>query len=138
MKPVLLDSGVIVALLDRRERYHEQCVRVLEEMEQPLATCEAVLSESCFLLKKIPRASDRIMANVKEGIFQIPFQLTRSTLPVQEILRKYRDLPVSFADACLVQIADELDTGDILTLDSDFIHFRWRKTRAFRMLISLV
>jgi len=137
MKPVLLDSGVIVALLDRSERYHEQCVRVLEELQQPLATCEAVLSESCFLFKKIPRASDRIMANVKEGIFQIPFQLTRSTASVHEILRKYRDLPVSFADACLVQMADELDTGDILTLDSDFIHYRWRKTRAFRMLISL-
>ena len=44
----------------------------------------------------------------------------------------------AFADACLVQMADELDTGDILTLDSDFIHYRWRKTRAFRMLISLV
>jgi predicted nucleic acid-binding protein len=138
MKPVLLDSGVIVALLDRSERYHEQCVRVLEELQQPLATCEAVLSESCFLLKKFPRASDRIMANVEEGIFQVPFQLTRSTASVHEILRKYRDLPVSFADACLVQMADELDTGDILTLDSDFIHYRWRKTRAFRMLISLV
>jgi predicted nucleic acid-binding protein len=137
MKSVLLDSGVIVALLDTRERYHGQCVRVLEELQRPLATCEAVLSESCFLLKKFSRASDRIIANVEEGIFQIPFQLTRSTAPVHEILRKYRDLPVSFADACLVQMADELDTGDILTLDSDFIHYRWRKTRAFRMLISL-
>ena len=137
MKPVLLDSGVIVALLDRRERFHEKCVRVLEELEQPLATCEAVLSESCFLLKKIPGASDKILANVEEGIFQIPFQLSHSTASVHEILRKYRDLPVSFADACLVQMADELDTGEILTLDSDFVHYRWRKTHPFRMLIPL-
>jgi len=136
MKPVLLDSGVIVALLDRSERYHEQCVRVLEELQQPLATCEAVLSESCFLLKKFPRASDRIMANVEEGIFQIPFQLTRSTASVHEILRKYRDLPVSFADACLVQMADELDTGDILTLDSDFHIYRWSRNRSFQFLIE--
>jgi predicted nucleic acid-binding protein len=74
---------------------------------------------------------------VEEGIFQIPFQLTRSTASVRAILRKYRDLPVSFADACLVQMADELNTGDILTLDRDFIHYRWRKTHSFRMLISL-
>jgi predicted nucleic acid-binding protein len=137
MKPVLLDSGVIVALLDTRERYHEQCVRAMEELEQPLATCEAVISESCFLFKKIPHASDRILANVEKGIFQILFQLTRSAVSVHAILRKYRDLPVSFADACLVQMADELDTSDILTLDSDFVHYRWRKTRAFRMLIPL-
>ncbi|MGA9069545.1 MAG: PIN domain-containing protein [Terracidiphilus sp.] len=137
MTPVLLDSSVIVALLDKREQYHEQCVRVVEELEQPLATCEAVLSESCFLLKKIPHAADRILDNVEEGIFQIPFQLTRSTASVYDILRKYHDLPVSFADACLVQMADELDTGDILTLDGDFMHYRWRKTRRFRMLIPL-
>jgi predicted nucleic acid-binding protein len=137
MTPVLLDSSVIVALLDKREQYHEQCVRVVEELEQPLATCEAVLSESCFLLKKIPHAAHRILDNVEEGIFQIPFQLTRSTASVYDILRKYHDLPVSFADACLVQMADELDTGDILTLDGDFMHYRWRKTRRFRMLIPL-
>jgi len=137
MKPVLLDSSVIVALLDKRERFHQRCVRVFEELEQPLATCEAVISESCFLLRKIPSASDRILANVEEGIFQMPFHLTRSAASVHAILRKYRDLPVGFADACLVQMADELDTGDILTLDSDFRHYRWRRTRAFHNLIPL-
>jgi predicted nucleic acid-binding protein len=137
MNPVLLDSSVIVALLDKRERYHEQCVRVLEKLEQPLATCEAVISESCFLLKMIPHAADRILENVEEGIFQIQFQLTRSTASVHAILRKYHDLPVSFADACLIQMADELETGDILTLDRDFVHYRWRKTRRFRLLIPL-
>jgi predicted nucleic acid-binding protein len=137
MKPILLDSSVIVALLDKRERFHERCVRVLEELEQPLATCEAVISESCFLLRKTPNASDRILANVEEEIFQIPFQLARSASLVRAILHKYRDLPVSFADACLIHLADELDTGDILTLDSDFAHYRWRRTRPFRMLISL-
>ena len=137
MKPVLLDSGVIVAMLDKRERFHQRCVRILERLEQPLATCEAVISESCYLLRKIPNASDRILANVEEGIFEIPFRLTHSAPLVHAILRKYRDLPVSFADACLVQMADELDTGDILTLDSDFAHYRWRRTRSFRMLIPL-
>jgi predicted nucleic acid-binding protein len=137
MKPILLDSSVIVALLDKRERFHERCVRVFEELEQPLATCEAVISESCFLLRKIPNAADRILANVEEGIFQIPFQLTRSAASVHAILNKYRDLPSDFADVCLVQMADELDTGDILTLDSDFAHYRWRRTRPFRMLIPL-
>lgn len=52
-------------------------------------------------------------------------------------MRKYRDIPADFADACLIQMADELDTGDILTLDSDFKHYRWRRNKSFNLLIPL-
>jgi predicted nucleic acid-binding protein len=52
-------------------------------------------------------------------------------------MRKYRDTPADFADACLIQMADDLNTGEILTLDSDFRHYRWRKSKAFRLLIPL-
>lgn len=137
MNPVLLDSSVIVALLDKRERFHSQCVRVIDELDQSLVTCEAVISESCFLLRKIPDASQRILANVEQGIFHIPFQLARSIKSVQAIMHKYRNLPASFADACLVQMADELDIADILTLDRHFIHYRWRRNRVFNLLIPL-
>ncbi len=73
----------------------------------------------------------------RQGFFALPFQLTRSAAKVQTILSKYRDTPADFADACLVQMADELDTGDILTLDSDFAHYRWRCNRSFNLLIPL-
>ena len=78
-----------------------------------------------------------MLANVENGFFAIPFQLSRSTPQVQAILQKYRDTPADFADACLIAMADELDSGDILTLDSDFKHYRWRRNRAFRLLIPL-
>ncbi len=65
------------------------------------------------------------------------FNLSASIQEVQKILHKYRDTPADFADACLVAMADELDTGDILTLDSDFTHYRWRRTRRFNLLIPL-
>jgi len=54
---------------------------------------------------------------------------------IRSIMRKYRDIPASFADACLIHMADELDTGDILTLDSDFVSYRWRRNRPFELLI---
>ena len=56
---------------------------------------------------------------------------------VKALMAKYRDIPADFADACLIAMADQLDTGDILTLDSDFAHYRWRRTRAFNLLIPL-
>jgi uncharacterized protein len=137
VKQVLLDTGVIVALLDRSERYHARCVDVLENLEQPLVTCEAVIAESCYLLREISGAPETVLANIEQGIFQIPLQLNRAAAPIRAILRKYRDVPADFADACLIQLADELDTGEILTLDGDFARYRWRRNRPFQMLIPL-
>lgn len=100
-------------------------------------TCEAVIAESCYLLQGIDGAAEDVLANVASGTFQIPFRLSASAGEVQRILRKYRDTPADLADACLIAMADELDTGDILTLDGDFAHYRWRRNRAFRMLVPL-
>ena len=137
MKPVLLDSGVIVALLDRSEKHHADCVEAVEGLARPLVTCEAVIAESCYLLRGLPGASETVLENVERGAFQIPFQLSRSASRVRSIVRKYRDLPADFADACLVRLAEELDAGEILTLDRDFQLLRWRKSRPFQILIQL-
>lgn len=137
MRPALLDTGVIVALLDRSESHHAWCVNAVESLEQPLVTCEAVIAEACYLLRRLPGAPEAVLENVELGVFQIPFQLFRSSASVRRIIRKYRDQPADFADACLIQLADELDTGDILTLDQDFASYRWRRSHAFRLLIDL-
>lgn len=137
MKPVLIDTGVIVALLDRSERRHAQCVTIMEGLEQPLVTCEAVIAESSYLLRGLPGAPETVLQNVERGVFQIPFQLSRSAAPVRSIMRKYRDLPADFADACLIHLAEELSTGDILTLDGNFQLYRWRRNRPFHLLVPL-
>ena len=137
MKPALLDTGVVVAMLDRSEAYHARCVSALDDLGGPLVTCEAVIVESCFLLRRLPGAIGRVLENVERGIFQIPFQISRSAHGVRNLMNKYRDRPIGFADACLIQLADDLDTGDILTLDGDFRTYRWRKTRPFHLLVEL-
>jgi predicted nucleic acid-binding protein len=137
VKPVLLDTGVIVAILDRSETHHARCVTVIEGLERPLVTCEAVIAESCYLLRGLPGAAETILENVEGGVFQIPFQLSRCAAAVRGILRKYRDLRADFADACLIHLADELNTGDILTLDRDFELYRWRRNRPFCLLVAL-
>ena len=134
MKPVLLDTGVIVALLDRSERLHEACAEAVRELEAPLITCEAVTAESCYLLRKLAGAAEAVIDNVAAGIFQIPFQLSQEAAGVKQILRKYRDRQIDLADACLIRLADEFGTADILTLDRDFAVYRWGRNRAFRML----
>jgi predicted nucleic acid-binding protein len=134
VKPVLLDTGVIVALLDRSEKLHEACAEAVRELEAPLITCEAVIAESCYLLRKLAGAAGAVIDNVAAGIFQIPFQLSQEAAGVKQILRKYRDRQIDLADACLIRLADEFGTADILTLDRDFAVYRWGRNKAFRML----
>ncbi len=137
MKPVLLDTGVIVALLDRRERYHARCVQLVESLERPLVTCEAVIVESCYLLRALPGAAEAVIQNVEQGTIKIPFQLSQSAVAVAALLKKYRDLPASLADICLIYLADQFNTGDILTLDRDFLTYRWRRNRPFQLLLEI-
>lgn len=137
MQPVLLDTGVIFAWLNRRDSDHARCVAALTGLLQPIVTCEAVIAESCYLLHSQRAAVVRLLENLASGAFQIPFSIAESATAVSALMAKYADTPADFADACLIAMADQLDTGDILTLDSDFKHYRWRRNRRFRLLIPL-
>jgi uncharacterized protein len=137
MKPVLLDTGVIVALLNRNEPCHFKSAEAIATIGNPFVTWEAVIAESCYMLRNIPGAMEEVLTNVARGIFELPFRLLNSAANVEAIMDKYRDTPADFAAACLIQMADELDTGDILTLDSNFLCYRWRKTKSFNLLVAL-
>jgi predicted nucleic acid-binding protein len=134
LKPVLLDTGVIVALLDRGDKFHKACADAVAGIDAPLITCEAVIAESCYLLRNIPGASGAILENVVQGIFQVPFQLSREAVGVRAVLRKYEDRAMDLADACLVHLANEFQTGDILTVDGDFRVYRWARNKAFHIM----
>jgi predicted nucleic acid-binding protein len=134
VRPVLLDTGFIVALLDRSESFHKACARTIREVEVPLITCEAVITESCYLLRNLSGAPEAVIENIAAGIFQVPFQISRETAGVKQALRRYRDRKIDLADACLICLADQFGTADILTLDRDFKIYRWGKNKPFRML----
>lgn len=136
MKAVLLDTGVVVALLDRSERHHQRCVDAVTAIRSGLVTCEAVITESCYLLRNQPGASDTIVQNVERGTFGIPLHLDRLASAVRALMKRYSRVPMDFADACLIAMADELETGQILTLDGDFRVYRWRRSRQFEMLVD--
>ena len=137
MKPVLLDTGVIVALLDRSERRHRECATALQTNSAALVTCEAVIAEACYLTRSLPGAPEAILQNVAAGTFQIPIHLSRCAAAIQRILKKYRDQEVDLADACLIHLASELRTGEILTLDGDFAVYRWGANRPFLPILPI-
>ena len=126
-----------MALLDRSEVHHEHCAEVVSFLEAPLVTCEAVIAESCYLLRDVRGAPAAILENVDRGIFQIPYRLTGNASGVLKLMRKYADRPMAFADACLVDMASDYQTGRILTLDADFRGYRWGRNRPFELLLTV-
>ena len=136
MNPVLLDTGCIVALLDRSEQHHAPCAEVVGELEAPLVTCEPVLAEACYLLRQVRGAPAAVLQNVERGIFLVPYRLAGSAAAVSKLMKKYADVPMDLADACLVDMATSYQTGRILTLDRDFRLYRWGKNRPFQLLIE--
>lgn len=109
----------------------------MSAVEAPLITCEAVIAESCYLLREIRGAAAAVLENVERGIFQIPYRLTGNAGGVLKLMRKYGDTPMDFADACLVDMASDFQTGRILTLDTDFRVYRWGRNRPFELLLRV-
>ena len=134
---MLLDTGAIVALLDRSDNSHQRCADAMAELRAPLVTCEAVIAESCYLLRNTTGAAEAIVQSVYSREFLIPASLSEAALPVRRILAKYRDRQIDLADAFLIHLANEFNTGEILTVDSDFHNYRWGRNNRFRALVSL-
>jgi predicted nucleic acid-binding protein len=134
LRPALLDASAIVAMFDASQESHEPVMASLRSWTGALVTVEAVIAESCYLLRKVHGAPEIILQNVARNIFEIPFRLSVAAADIERLFHKYRDQSISLADTCLIHLAGEVDSGDIFTLDRDFEVYRWGRNRAFRLL----
>ena len=119
---VLVDAGFLVALLSRRDSHHRWAVTQAPGHPPPWRTCEAVLSEAFHLLGA--RGTPGLSALLRRRALIVAFDLDNDTEPVLTLLRKYADVPMSLADACLVRMTETLSDPLILTTDSDFRVYR--------------
>jgi predicted nucleic acid-binding protein len=123
-RQVLLDTGPLVALLDREDRYHRWAAAQWAQVEPPLLTCEPVLAEACYLLRTLPAGVKAVMELVNRAVVSLPFRLVDHATAVSRLLAKYASQPISLADACLVRMAEVYSPSAVLTLDSDFRVYR--------------
>lgn len=131
---VIIDTGPVVAFLNKRDTWHQWAVSQLAAIEPPLLTCEPVLSEAAFLLRADPRGGDALLELVERNLIVCAFHLEDALEHVRRLMKRYRDVPMSLADACLVRMTEERRTSRVLTLDSDFRHYR----RLGRQVIPLI
>lgn len=123
-KGVIIDTGPLVAFLAEGAEHGTWVTEQLKRLRPPLLTCEAVLTEAAFLLKREGAEADKLFALLERGMLRLDFTLSKNEPDVRELMRRYRDTPMSLADACLVRMAELHAGATVFTLDGDFRVYR--------------
>lgn len=127
---VLLDTEPLVALILAQDQFHSWAVAQFATLEPPLFTCEAVITEACFLMRNFYPGQEAVLLLMERGVMKIGFNLNEEFREVQKLIIRYQSVPMSLADACLVRMSEQLAESAVLTLDSDFNVYRKHTNQA--------
>jgi predicted nucleic acid-binding protein len=111
----------MLSYLDRSDRDHAWAKDCFMQITRPLLTCEAVVAEALFLLRRGGTDPDGLLNMISRGLVVPDFSLATEIQPIQNLINTYRNIPMSRADACLVRMAEVHEKSKVMTLDSLFI-----------------
>ncbi len=131
----IVDTGPLVALLNRSDQHHEWAVGQTKILPVPLATCEAVLTETLFLVASSQKAVSRLFDFLESGALSIEYRAAGGIPEIRDLMSKYSDLPMSFADACLVRMSEMAEEAPVFTIDSDFHVYRRDRRKPIRLVM---
>jgi predicted nucleic acid-binding protein len=120
----IVDTGPLVAFFDQTDRHHRWVIERIKRLEAPLLVCEPVLTEAVYLLGRHSKAQNALFELLQNGALKIAFRMEEQFGALRKLLLKYRDTPMSLADACIVLMAEIHERHAVLTLDSDFSVYR--------------
>jgi len=132
---MLLDTGPLVAFLNRRDAYHAWACAELARVRPPLRTCEPVLAEACHLVGVTAGGPGAVLELVARGLVTAPFRVQDEAAALGALVAKWADVPMSLADACLVRMAEQAPDETVMTLDSDFRIYRTRGRHVLRVVM---
>jgi predicted nucleic acid-binding protein len=125
MSPTLIaDTGPLVAYFDRDSEHHKWVRDQAANLESGWVTCEAVLTETSHLLRRAAVPPESILELIERGVLAAPFRVESEVAALRPLLVRYRNVPMSLADACLVRLSELYQNCIVFTLDSDFTVYR--------------
>ena len=136
MKKILIDSGPLIALFDRNDDYHQASVEFIKKNKSELITTLSSITEVLHLLDFNRNAQIDFLSWVDAGAVTVESISTEDFQRIKELIIKYSDLPMDFADACLVFLAEKLDINKVATVDRDFDIYRIKGRRSFTTFIK--
>ena len=131
---LICDTGPLIAFFNRADQHHAWAREQFDRITQPLITCEAVISEALFLLQDDGLASEPVFEALQRGKLLVDFSAREHWPDLRHLTRKYANLPMSLADACLVRMAELIPNSQVFTADRHFRIYR----RHGRQLIPLL
>jgi uncharacterized protein len=136
MKKILIDSGPLIALFDSSDRYHKKAVDFIKNNTLLLITTIASITETLHLLDFNRNAQIDFLEWVNRGAVEIYNIESIDFKRLKELTEKYRDLPMDFADSCLVLLAEKNNINTIATIDRDFSIYRINGKKKFKTILS--
>jgi uncharacterized protein len=133
----LIDTGPLVALFDRSDRWHKSSYDFLKGYAGTLITSWPVITETVFLLDFHAQAQVDFLSWLEAGGIQLG-ELNGADIPsIKAMIHKYANVPMDLADATLIRLADRLQINHIVTLDHDFEIYRMANGKAMRNLLEI-
>lgn len=121
---ILVDTGPLVALLVPADEHHHWAQKAWGQLEPPLFTCDAVLSEAQFIVDRLGGEPLTVLEFVGRAVVEPVFSVKDEITRLLQLLRTYRNLPMSLADACLVRMTETHARSRVFTTDSHFRIYR--------------
>jgi len=133
--PCLLDTGPLVSFLAAGLRHHAWAVEQWKLLRPPLLTCEPVLTEAAFLLGREGCSADALFDLLERGVIRVAIAIEKERADLRALMQRYRNRPMSLADACLVRLSEIHASAEVFTLDSDFRIYRRHGNRVISVLM---
>jgi predicted nucleic acid-binding protein len=124
MTRTLLDTGPLVAFLNRNDQWHPWAKAQMGALPPPLLTCEPVLTEACFLIQRSGGQPADVLKKVQAGVIEVALEIETEAVALETLMRRYQDTPMSLADACLVRLSELHSDCQVFTLDTHFRRYR--------------
>jgi len=132
---VLIDTGAILALLDKRDHWHNSCFHTLRQLRFPLLTSEAVLTETFHLIRRSRTEVDAVWGLIRSGTITLAALENPELSQISNLMNRYKDHPMDFADATLVHLAERESIQVVFTVDqNDFAAYRIGGRRRFQII----
>lgn len=131
---LIVDAGPLVAFLSDRDRHHAWATAAFARVAPPALTCEAVIAEAWHLLRGTANGQSALLELLATEAVVSEFTLRDELAAVRRFVHRYRDRPMSLADACLVRLAELFDDAVVMTVDRDFAIYRKHSRQAIPLL----
>ncbi|MDI9640730.1 PIN domain-containing protein [Kamptonema cortianum] len=128
---ILIDSGIIVAFYNRRDRYHQQVLQFFGTCTSQLITTVGCVTEVMWLLSPNIRVQNQFLSALEKEVFISEHLIPEDYRRIQELNSNYQDLPADFTDLSLIAISERLEISAIATLDKDFDIYRRYRNQPF-------